>query len=119
MACAGVGLTPDPASTSIDGRAVYERDCLACHMSSGGGVPGMTPTLIASPWITGGEDALIGYVLTGGFGPQILMARFDFLTDQEMAAVLTYVRGAFGDGASVITVDQVMRVRAQVEAENR
>ena len=103
----------------MDGRGIYERDCLACHMSSGRGVPGMTPTLLASPWITGGADALIGFVLTGGFGPQILMARFDFLTDQEMAAVLTYVRGAFGGDASVITGDEVMRVRAQVEAESR
>ena len=75
----------------------------------------MTPSLIASPWITGEADALIGYVLTGGFGPQILMARFDFLTDVEMATVLTYVRGAFGDEVSLLTPDQVRRVRAQVE----
>mgnify|MGYP001029967760 FL=1 len=78
----------------------------------------MTPSLIASPWITGEADALIGYVLTGGFGSQILMARFDFLTDAEMAAVLTYVRGAFGDGVSAITPDQVRRVRVQVGTVN-
>ena len=87
-------------------------------MTSGGGVPGMTPSLIASPWITGEADALIGYVLTGGFGSQILMARFDFLTDAEMAAVLTYVRGVFGDGVSAITPDQVRRVRVQVGTVN-
>ena len=103
---------------ALDGRTIYERDCLACHMSSGGGVPGMTPTLIASPWITGGEDALIGYVLTGGFGAEVLMARFDFLTDQEMAAVLTYVRDAFGDGATPITAADVTRVRSQLEASD-
>ena len=106
----------ETVAAAVDGRAIYERDCLACHMSSGGGVPGMTPTLIGSPWITGGVDALIGYVLTGGFGPQVLMARFDFLTDQEMAAVLTYVRGAFGDGVTAITAEQVMRVRSQLDA---
>jgi len=78
----------------------------------------MTPPLIASPWITGGTEALIGYVLTGGFGPQILMARFDFLADPEMAAVLTYVRRAFGDGASAITAEEVARVREQLAAEN-
>jgi hypothetical protein len=78
----------------------------------------MTPSLIASPWISGEADALIGYVLTGGFGSQILMARFDFLTDAEMAVVLTYVRGAFGDGVSAITPDQVRRVRVQVGTVN-
>lgn len=116
MACAGAARGPQTAA--LDGRAIYERDCLACHMSSGGGVPGMTPTLVGSPWITGGEDALIGYVLTGGFGPDVLMARFDFLTDQEMAALLTYVRDAFGDGATAIAAPQVSRVRSQVAASD-
>ena len=74
----------------------------------------MTPTLIASPWITGGEDALIGYMLTGGFGSEILMARFDFLSDAEMAAVLNFIRQEYGDDASPITVERVASVRAQV-----
>ena len=74
----------------------------------------MTPTLIASPWITGGEDALIGYMLTGGFGSGILMARFDYLDDAEMAAVLSYIRREYGDGAPRITEERVASVRAQV-----
>ena len=83
-------------------------------MASGRGVPGMTPTLIASPWITGNEDALIGYMLTGGFGPEILMARFDFLNDSEMAAVLSFIRSEYGNGGSPITMESVASVRAQV-----
>ena len=83
-------------------------------MSSGRGVPGMTPTLIASPWITGAADALIGYVLTGGFGPEILMARFDYLTDAEMAAVLNYIRREYGGPGGSIDAEQVAAVRAQV-----
>ena len=74
----------------------------------------MTPTLVASPWITGGEDALIGYMLTGGFGSQVLMGRFDFLNDAEMAAVLSYVRQEYGDGASPIAPGRVASVREQV-----
>ena len=74
----------------------------------------MTPTLIASPWIAGDEDALIGYMLTGGFGSQILMGRFDFLNDAEMAAVLSYIRQEYGGGASPITVERVATVREQV-----
>ena len=74
----------------------------------------MTPTLIASPWVTGGADALIGYVLTGGFGPEILMARFDYLTDAEMAAVLNYIRREYGGPGGSINAEQVAAVRAQV-----
>ena len=112
--CGGLARSP-PAADPMDGRAVYERDCLACHMASGRGVPGMTPTLIASPWVTGGVDALIGYVLTGGFGPVSLMGRFDYLTDAEMAAVLNYIRREYGEGAAPVTAAQVAAVRAQIE----
>lgn len=113
--CAGT-FVQETTVAPVDGRLIYERDCLACHMSSGGGVPGMIPTLIGSPWVTGSEDALIGFVLTGGFGPEVLMARFDFLTDHEMAAVLTYVRVEFGDGATAINTDGVTRVRSRLNA---
>ena len=62
----------------------------------------MTPALVDGPWVTGSADALIGYVLTGGFGPEILMARFDYLTDAEMAAVLNFVRREYGHGGHPI-----------------
>lgn len=74
----------------------------------------MTPTLVASPWISGGEDALIGYMLTGGFGSGILMARFDYLNDAEMAAVLSYIREEYGAGAAPISAERVAVVREQL-----
>ena len=113
-ACSGSSGMLQAAADPVDGREIYERDCLACHMSSGRGVPGMTRTLIASQWITGSEDALIGYMLTGGFGSEILMARFDFLNDAEMAAVLSYIRREYGAGAAPISAERVASVRAQV-----
>ena len=97
-----------------DGLTIYRRDCLACHMADGRGVPGMTPGLRGSPWVLGSSDALVGYVLTGGFGPAVLMASFDFLTDAEMAAVLAYCREEYGEGAGTVSVEQVARVRAQL-----
>ena len=113
-ACGGSTGVLQAAANAIDGREIYERDCLACHMSSGRGAPGMTPTLIASPWIMGSEDALIGYMLTGGFGSEILMARFDYLDDAEMAAVLSYIRREYGDGAPRVTAERVASVRARL-----
>lgn len=114
VACSGSSGMLQAAADPVDGREIYERDCLACHMSSGRGVPGMTPTLVASAWIAGSEDALIGYMLTGGFGSQVLMGRFDFLDDAEMAAVLSYIRQEHGSGASPITAERVASVREQV-----
>lgn len=54
-------------------------------------------------------------MLTGGFSPEVLMARFSFLTDAEIAAVLSYCRKVFGESAGAVTAEQVTRVRAQVQ----
>ncbi len=98
----------------FSGLAVYQRECLACHMEDGRGVPGIHPGLVESPWIKGSSEALIGYLLTGGFGPAVLMARFDFLTDTEIADVLSYSRAAFGGGIGAINATQVASVRLKI-----
>lgn len=98
----------------FSGLAVYQRECLACHMKDGRGVPGIHPGLVESPWIKGNSEALIGYLLTGGFSPAVLMARFDFLTDTEVADVLSYSRVAFGDGVGAISATQVANVRLKI-----
>jgi len=99
---------------SLDGAAIYARDCLACHMADGRGVPGMNPPLTTSAWVSGPADSLAGFVLTGGFGPQILMARFDYLSDAELAALLTYIRRAFAGLDETITAERVAMVRSQL-----
>ena len=74
-----------------EGLPIYERECLACHMSDGRGVPGMTPGLCNSRWLAGPQESLIAYSLTGGFGPRGQMARFDFLSDDEIAKFIRFL----------------------------
>ncbi len=97
-----------------DGEAIYTRDCLACHMADGRGVPGMNPPLTGSPWVSGPADSLAGFVLTGGFGPEILMARFDYLSDAELAALLMYIRAEFVGIDEPISADSIAAVRSQL-----
>jgi mono/diheme cytochrome c family protein len=113
VGCASVA-PPEPVA-AIDGGEIYVRDCLACHMKDGRGVPGMNPPLVGSPWVAGPADALAGFVLTGGYGPDILMARFDYLTDEELAALLSYIRAAFAGLAEPVTAVQVARMRNQLQ----
>ena len=75
-------------------------------------MPGMSPSLLDSPWVLGNADALIGFVLTGGFGPDVLMASFDYLDDTEMAELLSYVRAQFGNDPTPIASQQVAHARA-------
>lgn len=97
-----------------DGEAIYTRDCLACHMANGRGVPGMNPPLTGSPWVSGPADSLAGFVLTGGFGPEILMARFDYLSDAELAALLMYIRTQFAGIDEEISAERIAAIRSQL-----
>jgi mono/diheme cytochrome c family protein len=114
-----------PDKTAVDpmashpGKKVYEAACLACHMADGSGVPGMHPPLIESDFVNGDKEALIQIVLKGMSGKveikgevyNGLMPPQAHLSDNEIAAVLTYVRGAFGNKSGEITPQEVQKVR--------
>jgi len=102
------------------GKKVYDLYCLACHQADGGGVPRMNPPLSKTTYVLGDKKALIKIILNGLDEPieingdtyTNVMAPHDFLKDQEIADVLTYVRNSFGNKASLITVAEVKTVRA-------
>jgi mono/diheme cytochrome c family protein len=102
------------------GKKVYETYCLACHMADGGGVPRMNPPLVKTVYVLGDKKRLIGIVLNGMDEPleidgetySNVMAPHNFLKDQEIADVLTYVRNSFGNKASALTAEEVKTVRA-------
>jgi len=116
-AAAGCAMAqPAAEMPAVDGAQIYARDCLACHMGDGRGVPGMNPSLRASAWVGGSPDALAGFILTGGYGPDVLMARFDYLSDAELAALMGYIRAEFaGIEEAPILPSLVGRMRSQVE----
>lgn len=103
----------------LPGKAVYDNYCLACHMSNGMGAPGMNPPLVGTDWVLGDKNRVIKVVLQGLSEPveirgeiyQNVMASHAFLSDQQVADVLTFVRQSFGNDASEITVDEVIKVR--------
>ncbi|MFS4415774.1 PVC-type heme-binding CxxCH protein [Maribacter sp. 2307ULW6-5] len=113
----------------IKGKKIYETEgyCVTCHQESGAGLQAAGyPTLVDQAWVTGSEDRLIKLTLNGLYGPmkvmgiqydgQVPMMPFkDLLKDDEIAAVLTYVRNAFGNKASVISEEKVKRVREQTK----
>lgn len=121
-------LTGASRDAFIAGKKIYERDgyCGTCHQSGGEGLSASQfPPLAESPWVTGSPDRLIKLTLKGLQGPmellgksysgQVPMTPFEgLLNDEEMAAVLTYIRNAFGNEASVISTEQVGAIRASI-----
>ena len=81
------------------------------------------PPLEGSEWVSGSPERLIALTLHGLLGPievkgeayqgRVPMTAFKGLSDREIAAVLTYVRTTFGEGASVITPETVAGIRQQ------
>ena len=103
-----------------EGKQVYDMYCMACHMSNGKGAPGMNPPLIDTEYVLEDKERLIKIVLNGLSDPieikgeiyQNIMAPHAFLTDQQIADVLTFVRKSWGNDASAITPQEVAGVRA-------
>jgi mono/diheme cytochrome c family protein len=105
--------TPAPvaaadAAAPVDGARVYSDYCSACHMEDGKGVPNMQPALVGSA-IVNGDVAYLENVIRGGsafLGPRPVdvqneMPPLGFLSDDEIRAVIAYVRGTFGgEGAA-------------------
>ncbi len=111
---------PLPAPAGGDqGQAVYGRTCVTCHQLNGRGMPGSFPPLDRTI-VAGDKARLIRLVLHGMSGPitvqgrsyNNVMAPWKSLHDRDVAAVLTYVRQRFGNGASAVTVGEVARERA-------
>ncbi|RYE21131.1 MAG: cytochrome c [Sphingobacteriaceae bacterium] len=109
----------DKASIA-NGLVVFTQNCVSCHQADGGGVPHMNPPLIKTPWVLGDQTRLINIILNGfkedveisGDRYSNVMPAFNYLKDQEIADVLTYVRNNFGNKASAVTLKKVTATRA-------
>lgn len=97
-------VTVDPANLPtlshdalmVEGEAVYLAHCAACHQATGAGLPPAFPALAASSVTTGPVATHIDIVLHGKTGTA-MQAFGTQLTSQQLAAVVTYERNAWGN----------------------
>ncbi len=106
-----------------EGAEIYQTRCLSCHQANGGGVPGVFPPLTGTEWVTGDEGVLIRIILNGMTGELEVNGMVytgamppwgSFLTDEEMADLLTYIRTEWSNDASDVTPEMVAEVREAV-----
>jgi cytochrome c6 len=113
-------VTPDatPADdevAEVDGEAIFMRECAACHGEEGQGFErdgsAIPPHNQNSLVVADEPFPVISVVLTGRGG----MPRFDgVLTDEEIAAVVSYIRGAWDNDADPVDEQNVQDVRQEV-----
>jgi mono/diheme cytochrome c family protein len=125
----GATGSPAPAPLAADdgrmkvGEAVFVDTCAACHVRSGEGIPHLFPKL-AGATVAAQDDpsSLIRIIITGGRGAATdahptgpAMPSLGYrLSDEQIAAVVTYVRNSWGNAASPVTADAVKVLRAKV-----
>ncbi|PXX07047.1 mono/diheme cytochrome c family protein [Paraburkholderia tropica] len=111
---------PDALSVGFN---VYRSFCAQCHGEDGKGVPHVFPALAGNTSVLAEDTtSLIRLMVEGGNSPSTLtgpprqqMPRFaDTLADVEIAQVLTYVRGAWGNNAQSVTANDVSSLRQQL-----
>jgi glucose/arabinose dehydrogenase len=102
------------------GAQLYQQICAACHMPDGKGVAGMQAPLVGSAVVSGDPATLIRVLLQGPAQVlpanrtkyQVQMPPFaSAFSDVDLADTLTFVRKAFGNGASAITPAHVKAQR--------
>jgi mono/diheme cytochrome c family protein len=118
--------TFQPPTGGIDlqrGKQVFENVCALCHNNDGNGKPNQGPPLAGSDWVVGPPNRMIRIPLAGLSGAvQVkgetwtlsMPAMGAALPDDDLAAVLSYMRQSWGNKASPITAEQIKAIRAEI-----
>lgn len=111
--------TPAVASPAADtllaqGEQTYNNLCIACHRPGGMGVKGIFPTLAGDPFVKVDDPSVVIATVLNGRGG---MPRFGgSFNDEQIAAIVTYIRASWGNDASAVTPEQVAAIRAYYSA---
>lgn len=117
--------TPDDMVMET-GRAIYFDNCAACHVADGSGVDYIYARLDGSNKVNSDDPTTIIRVVLEGAHAEPTEARpaplgmpaFGWkLSDREIADLLTYVRSAWTNSASVIGESDVASVRSQLNED--
>ena len=116
--------TPDVLEDDLqkdlsESERLYNTHCSPCHQQDGKGATGRIPPLATSEWVVGDKETLINLVLYGMNGPLEVkgefyngpMPAYNFLSDEELAQILTYIRQNFGNNASQVIEEEVQSNR--------
>jgi len=116
------GGADDPIKRGAD---VYKSICSPCHQPNGMGAKGQFPPLAGSDWVnTEGPNRILRIVMKGLNGPlevngepwNAVMPGFGDVipSDEDLAAVVSFVRNSWGNEASICTPEQAAAVRAEI-----
>jgi len=115
-----VPLNPEQQKRFAEGREIYNNLCVACHQADGQGREKIAPSLVSSRYVLAEAGVSTRIVLAGKEGAVGLMPPLGAsLSDEQIAAVLTYIRREWGHTASPVAPADVKEVRGMTASRNR
>jgi mono/diheme cytochrome c family protein len=104
------------------GEKLYRTHCSACHQADGSGLERLYPPLIQSKTVSEEKEKLIAIILQGLSGPIMIkgeeynqvMIPHNFLSDKEIADLLSWLRKSFENSGDVIYESEVAAVRKTI-----
>ena len=110
------------AAALAHGKGVYESVCGICHGPDGMGKPGVAPPLAGSEWVNAKGVNRLAHIPLAGVNGAITVEGKDWdmamaamgaaLPDDDLAAVLTYIRGSWGNKGSAVSGEDIAKIRA-------
>ncbi|WP_375418918.1 c-type cytochrome [uncultured Hymenobacter sp.] len=100
----------------VDGPAIYASNCQQCHQAAGTGLPGAFPPLRGSPVVNSADATQLTTIILHGYNARpeygAMPGYAASLSDEQIAAVATYVRGAWSNTGKAVAATTVAKVRA-------
>ena len=102
------------------GKEIYATLCAVCHQPDGRGRDKVAPALVGSPFALGPPAIVVRIMLHGKRGPtNVMPALGPLMTDEQIAAVLTYVRREWGQTAAAVDAATVRSIRSTTTGRAR
>ena len=118
LAGCGGGSSGEKSGPQQAGRLAYQNNCLACHGDDGAGHPPKQPALAGSSVVGGDVRVLARWIMMGerpeGWTPprnSMPMPRFAWIKDEDLAALLSYIRAEFGPAAPPVSAQDIAAAR--------
>jgi len=101
------------------GEKIFLANCSACHQPNGTGLAGAFPPLANSDFLNGDRKQVMAAALFGLSGPITVNGvdyngvrpSLGYLSDEDLAAALTYVFGSWGNDGAAVSVAEVAALR--------
>ena len=98
---------------ALDGKALFQKNCAACHQANGKGLPGAFPALAGNALVQGPPAEVATVLLKGRGGMPDFSAS---LSDADIAQVLSYARASWGNQAGAVPDTEIALLRASLQA---